>query len=411
MNNTCLLSEIKLNQFFCYKNNIYKKVEDNKDDTCFCYQISYKKNDNEHFKNYLNNFPWEKYSLKKALRVTKWNEQNFKLKVLNLSSNSLGDKQISPTIFYNFIYIDNNGSIFKIIVISDSIVHKFGTDALDEKKICVGTISFNINDGYVDLDSFIFVANKTNDNVDFILNTIYKQLIDIPNDIKLIYETAYDKNILFDSISKIHKKINNINLDISIVTNIKASLEIIYYCVLKSKFYLSLSNIRSIKSCIYDFIFDDFFVNKIPYFSQNKTISDDEFTEMQNNEKISKESREILKKLEHLMVNKHNEYYKLPIYFSQIKFDYLKEEMFSNNLNWKNSLVTKFIELNIVSEKFMSKLKIANLLVNNAVHKNNYDAEHYEGWYINKKELEILTKTLEIFMEVLYKYIEFKNKK
>lgn len=416
MKNTCLLLEIKSNQFFNYKNNIYKKIKDNVNDSCLCFKISFKKKSNESLKKLFDEAHLKSIVLSNKLYISKWNQPNFKLEIFNL--NDVINNHPTNLIFNNFIYL-NVDNLFRINMINDSIVHKLEINRLDVNKIHVGSISFDINDGNIDTNSFVFIASEKDDDDFVILDTMYKQLINITNDKKLIYQTAYNNNIFFDEINNINNKINEMDLIISVSANIKASLDIIYYCALKSIFYLALSNIRSIKNHIYDFIFDDFFIQKIESaknifdkFNENtESTSEEILQKIIHDSCIEKEIKNILKIFGKDIVSWHREYYKRPIYFFEMKFNDIKKNMFSISLNKKNKLVTDFLENKIVSKDFMGELAIANLLVNSSIHKNNYDTEHFESWYINENELKILTKTLKIFMDILYKYFEFKNKK
>lgn len=320
--------------------------------------------------------------LSNKLYISKWNQPNFKLEIFNL--NDVINNHPTNLIFNNFIYL-NVDNLFRINMINDSIVHKLEINRLDVNKIHVGSISFDINDGNIDTNSFVFIASEKDDDDFVILDTMYKQLINITNDKKLIYQTAYNNNIFFDEINNINNKINEMDLIISVSANIKASLDIIYYCALKSIFYLALSNIRSIKNHIYDFIFDDFFIQKIESaknifdkFNENtESTSEEILQKIIHDSCIEKEIKNILKIFGKDIVSWHSEYYKRPIYFFEMKFNDIKKNMFSISLNKKNKLVTDFLENKIVSKDFMGELAIANLLVNSSIHKNNYDTEHF----------------------------------
>ena len=106
-----------------------------------------------------------------------------------------------------------------------------------------------------------------------------------------------------------------------------------------------------------------------------------------------------------ILINERKEYYKQSIYFFQEIFENLTEDKFST-YQVENSKIIKFIENKILCEDKLISFKTANLLTNNSVHKNNYDRESYEGWYLNNNELNILKETLKIYLNI---FIKFQN--
>ncbi|RUO86685.1 hypothetical protein [Spiroplasma endosymbiont of Megaselia nigra] len=105
-------------------------------------------------------------------------------------------------------------------------------------------------------------------------------------------------------------------------------------------------------------------------------------------------------------------YHSIPVYFFQHNFASLDiENLKSKKIDAKS--IIEWIKLNIFDQDIENILKFekANILTNNSVHKNHYDKEGFKGWYINENELDILYKTLQIYMEILFNTLKLEKEK
>lgn len=153
----------------------------------------------------------------------------------------------------------------------------------------------------------------------------------------------------------------------------------------------------------------------------------------QIDEEISKISRQLIDILESMYINKKdfllngefnldiinsiivdgNKYSSIPIYFYKYTFNELTVNLLKTNTHYLSNekKVAKFIFDKILNKnkKLCLDFKKANLLVNNAVHKNNYDSQDYEKTFdeeIYTNEIDILENTIKTYIEI---YIEFKK--
>ena len=304
-----------------------------------------------------------------------------------------------------------------------------------------GKIKFNVNDGKIEEESIIL--NSNNDSwmqISKVNGLLFKELNSIDNLIfnkKCILNINFDKNLLLTYINEINNKYLKGNDATSF--EIKQTLKIIKYCILQSDFYNCLNNIRSIRNLIFSYINEEIF---LPIYldlgiineellwrkeSLNQLQKDQESNyikkQIAENENVIKTNEGKLNKIINwykqfkptkilddyeiakILINERKEYYKQSIYFFQEIFENLTEDKFST-YQVENSKIIKFIENKILCEDKLISFKTANLLTNNSVHKNNYDRESYEGWYLNNNELNILKETLKIYLNI---FIKFQN--
>lgn len=241
--------------------------------------------------------------------------------------------------------------------------------------------------------------------------------------------------------------------------NMKVGFELVKFCVEKNLFFNTLINIRILKNNIFWYIYDEIFYKN---FFELKYAFDDymifknidnidenyldkyghsagwyEFYKTLNkyqiDEGISKTSKKLIDILESMYFNKKdfllngefnldiinsiiddgNKYSSIPIYFYKYTFNELTINLLKTNSHYLSNekKVAEFIHDKILkkNKKLCLDFKKANLLTNNAVHKNNYDSQDYEKTFdeeIYTNEIDILEKTIKTYIEI---YIEFKK--
>ncbi|MCL8210008.1 hypothetical protein [Spiroplasma attinicola] len=290
-----------------------------------------------------------------------------------------------------------------------------------------GKIKFNVIDGKIDEESIIFDSNKNSwMEISKVNGLLFKELNSIDNLIfnkKCILNINFHKNLLLTYINEAN---NNLKGNYGTSFEIKQTLKIIKYCILQSDFYNCLNNIRSIRNLIFSHIYEEIF---LPIYSSLRIVNE-ELLWRKKRLNQSQDAKIIIKfyekklnriinwykqykptkglnnyKIAEFLINEREEYYKKLIYFSEESFENLTEEKFST-YQVENSKIIKFIENKILNEDELISFKTANLLTNNSVHKNNYNRVSYQGWYLKNNELNILKRTLEVYLNI---FIKFQN--
>ncbi|MCL8210951.1 hypothetical protein LT336_00695 [Spiroplasma sp. JKS002671] len=416
--------------FVCNNEIKCKWFEFNNSSTSICYSISFN----------LLNFPIKKslsilrnpQNINNNQKVTLWNISNLELDFFYYDKwgqwflyNEKNQK------FYNFSCQHKNIFVSKVNNKNQNFFYK-------------GKIKFDVINGEIDEKSIIFNAN--NDNwmeISKINGLLFKELNSFDNmafNKKCLLNINFDSNLLLKYINEF----NNEYLKGSDATSfeIKQTLKIIKYCILQSDFYNCLNNIRSIRNLIFAYINEEIFhpiyLNLEILIDRELLWRKDYLKQLQENEKNNEYQENEIKKTENIinnneqklnkiinwykqfkkindikddyeiaqsLINERKEYYKQSIYFFQEIFENLTEEKFSP-YQVENSKIINFIENKILNEDELISFKTANLLTNNSVHKNNYDRESYEGWYLNSHELNILKETLKIYLNI---FIKFQN--
>ncbi|MCL8210000.1 hypothetical protein [Spiroplasma attinicola] len=414
--------------FVCNNEIKCKWFEFNNSSTSICYSISFN----------LLNFPIKKslsilrnpQNINNNQKVTLWNISNLELDFFYYDKwgqwflyNEKNQK------FYNFSCQHKNIFVSKVNNKNQNFFYK-------------GKIKFDVINGEIDEKSIIFNAN--NDNwmeISKINGLLFKELNSFDNmafNKKCLLNINFDSNLLLKYINQF----NNEYLKGSDATSfeIKQTLKIIKYCILQSDFYNCLNNIRSIRNLIFAYINEEIFH---PIYLNLEILIDrellwrkdwlDKLLENQESSYIKKEIEEtknIIKSNEQklnkiinwykqfketkisddyqiakILINERKEYYKQSIYFFQETFQTLTKDKFSD-LYIENYRIINYIEKKILNKNEIVSFKTANLLTNTSVHKNNYDRESFEDWYLDTNELEILKETLKIYLNV---FIKFQN--
>ncbi len=304
-----------------------------------------------------------------------------------------------------------------------------------------GKIKFNVINGKIDEESVIFNSNKNNwMEISKVNGLLFKEMNSIDNLIfnkRYILNSNFDKNLLLTYINEVDN--NYVKENDATSFEIKKTLNIIKYCILQSDFYNCLNNIRSIRNLIFSYIYEEIFL--LIYLSLEILINNEllwrkeylnqfhrneksvyimnQIKETENSIKINEQKlNKIISwykqfinindtkddyKIAQSLINERKEYYKQSIYFFEETFENLTKDKFSK-CKVDNKKIINFIEKKILSKKEIINFKTANLLTNNSIHKNNYDRESYQEWYLNNNELNILKRTLEIYLNIFIKF-------
>lgn len=404
------------------------------------YEVKYKRFQNNEFSNCnLISFNLLNYSIKENLytnseqlkngeEVVLWNINDFELDVYSNKQNYYFFHNKIEDIFYNFI-------LYRCLFLS-KVSNK------NPNYFYQGKMKFNVIAGKIDENSIIFTPN--NDDwveISKINGLLFKKLNSSENinaNKDYILNINFNQNQLFTYIDKIN---DNLNEPDSLSFEIKQTLKIVKFCVLQSDFYNCLINIRSIRNLIFGYIYEQIF---IPIYQRleeiNKKISwnkdilnkitnkeiwanSTEITEYQEDidvknkitekiikwhkkfENINNINNKEIKTLEYKLIDEKKEYYKHPIYFGEETFQTLTSEKFST-INIESNKIINYIKKKILTNEEINSFKTANLITNNSVHKNNYDRESFQSWYLNNNELDILLDTLKTYINIFIKFRE-----
>ncbi len=394
---------IKINDVVCYISDIYQDLTKEKEfiiySSIFINTISnYQKN------GFLNRYPLIQKDLKECELF------NFKGNVYWFGEhfNCLGIDKSNEYIYYSpkstfafstsfcmdfdkklnekkyiSIYIEIENGVLKKEEILDS------SENIKSKIIDFISYKFDFNES-----KHIFLNSKSFNN-DF--------NFEVDNKIKEIFELE----IFLESSKDTSKRINDV-------------IEIIKFNIKQSDFVNALRSLRTLRNSIIEFIYDDYFVpisiklqsllndlerKKIFLNESNKL---DETIEKEIKEKIEKiyNDSKMYISLAEKLVSENKEYYALPIYFSCIKFEDLNIENFE--FKKPDIKIINFIKNKILSNEEIELWDLCSAITNNAIHKNNFDFENFEGWWIHKNEIEIILKIMDIFLNTLIKYNEYK---
>jgi hypothetical protein len=183
-----------------------------------------------------------------------------------------------------------------------------------------------------------------------------------------------------------------------------------------------LRSLRILRNSIIDFIYDDYFIpiswklESLLKHLEFKKEYKESYLDKSSEEEIEIEIKKHIDKIyidsnKHIalaenLVNERKKYYDIPIYFQLTKF----EDLDIKNFEFKkpDNRIIKFIENKILSNEEWKLWNLCSGITNNAIHKNNYDFENFEGWWIYKNEIEMVIKIIEIFLNTLIKYNEYK---
>ena len=265
--------------------------------------------------------------------------------------------------------------------------------------------SENIENKIIDFISYKFDLNKSKN---IFLN--YKSFnnnfnIEVEKKIKEIFKLE----IFLESGKDASKRINDV-------------IEIIKFNIKKSDFVNALRSLRILRNSIIDFIYDDYFIpiswklESLLKHLEFKKEYKESYLDKSSEEEIEIEIKKHIDKIyidsnKHIvlaenLVNERKKYYDIPIYFQLTKF----EDLDIKNFEFKkpDNRIIKFIENKILSNEEWKLWNLCSGITNNAIHKNNYDFENFEGWWIYKNEIEMVIKIIEIFLNTLIKYNEYK---
>ncbi len=399
---------IKINDVVCYISDIYPDLRKEKEFIIFSWIFinnisNYQKN------GFLNRYQLIEKDLKECELL------NFKGIIYYFKEN------------HNYLGIDESKQYIyhcpkSTFAFSNSFCVEFDKK-IDENK-CIST--------YIEIENGVLKKQEIIEKLEKIENKI----IDF---ISYKFDFNESKNIFLNSKSfsndfniRIEKKIKEI-FNLEIFSNLGKDpskrihdvIEIIKFNIKKSDFVNALRSLRILRNSILDFIYDDYFIPisseldlllsrleceknnniNIPDES-NKTIEKEIEEKIKKNiKKIYLSSKEYIK-LAIKLVDEKQKYFSLPIYFMDTKFEDLDIENFK--FQKKDSEIIDFIKNKILSKEEWKVWDLCSAITNNAIHKNNYDLENFEGWWIHKKEIEIILKIIETFFNALIKYNEYK---
>jgi len=169
---------------------------------------------------------------------------------------------------------------------------------------------------------------------------------------------------------------------------------------------------ENIENKIIDFIYDDYFVpisrkpERLLIDLEYEKNSLNGLNEKKITENIYYYSKEYIK-LAKKLVDDNKKYYAIPIYFTCAKFEDLDIKKFKFKKN--DNEIIDFIKFKILSKEEWKLWNLCSTITNNAIHKNNYDFENFEGWWISENEIEIIIKIIEVFFNTLIKYNKYKT--
>ncbi len=278
---------------------------------------------------------------------------------------------------------------------------------------------------YIEIENGILIKEEIIE----ILEKIENKIIDFIsykfsfNESKNIFLNSKFLNNNFDI--EVEKKIKEIfKMEIFLKSSKDSSkrindvIEIIKFNIKKSDFVSALRSSRTLRNCIMEFIYDDYFM---PISLELQLLLGDlkyakETLNGLNEKEIEEKIKKIIEKIYYpskiyislakKLVNDRQNYYAIPTYFSSTKFEDLNIKIFE----FKKSEIEiiDFIKNKILSNEDCKLWDLCSAITNNAIHKNNYDFENFDGWWINKNEIEIITNIIEIFLNVLIKYNKYK---
>lgn len=419
------LKEVSMISFFIHNNKVkFKWFE--KNNVSICYDISFNllelpiRNNLEHFDAKEMNNDGDVVLWNKSLELEYYSDQN---KYWFLYDNK---KQI----FYNF------DSLRQFSIFSNLFIELLPTNGKNNNFLYKGKVSFNVIKGKIDKKSIIRVSNNSySTEVKKINSFIFKEISyeeNLKKNKKIIINTKFTNNELFCYIKEIEEYF--IDLDKHLIFDIRQILNIIKFCVLQSDFFNCLINIRSFKSLIYGYIFDNIFIpkyeemernfNKLSQYqnilvlTNNKQFLENEehikkyqgiISECEQNliklikwyQQFDKKSRKLntLKIYQNIM-KEYESYYKIPIYYNKKNFNSLDLNKLKN-YRINEEKILNYINCEIFNnEEKRKNFKKANALTNNSVHKNNYDKEGFEDWFLGVNEIHILKETLKIYVNI-----------
>ncbi|MCL6428656.1 hypothetical protein LT335_00195 [Spiroplasma sp. JKS002669] len=424
------LKEVLPGLLFIHNNNLkYKWFENDVNSICYTFSFNLL---NSSIKESLSNLR-NSQQINNNEEVNLWNISNFELDFYHDEREGWFLHDGEEQILYNFSWWQEYRHIFvsKILTKNQNFFYK-------------GKIKFNVINGEINQESIVFSSNNDNSmEISKVNGLLFKELNSIDNLIfnkKCILNINFNNNLLLTYINEINNKYLKGNDATSF--EIKQTLKIIKYCILQSDFYNCLNNIRSIRNLIFAYINEEIFhpiyLNLEILIDRELLWRKDYLKQLQENEKNNEYQENEIKKTENIinnneqklnkiinwykqfkkindikddyeivqsLINERKEYYKQSIYFFEESFENLTEEKFSP-YQVENSKIIKFIENKVLNKDELISFKTANLLTNNSVHKNNYDRENYDGWYLNNNELNILKETLKIYLNI---FIKFQN--